>query len=524
MQVSIKLNFNNGYQWFSKDGIYVKGYCFDENNILWDEEKLVEYFLDIDSESKFQKKLLNVNGIFSVIIQKNDSVFFATDRTRTFPIFYTIENNELYISDDTYYLRDKFNKKIDNLSSQEYLATGYVTGKETLLENIYQVQAGEYIIYKNNILNNNNYSDYITISVSSKSFNQLKKDFLDILDRSILRLIEFADGRQIVVPLSGGYDSRLIVALLKKHNYKNIFCFTYGKRDSFEVEISQKVANNLGYDWYFVEYSEETIPFNYIETDDFNKYFDYSSNHVSKPHLQDYFAVKYLKENKLISQDAIFVPGHSGDFLGGSHIGKTQIASIDTIINIIIKKHYTLNTSKYIKEIESEKLNYLKKENKYFYSVDDNFNLKERQSKFIVNANRVYEFYDYQHLIPLWDKELISFFKTLPLEYKVKSYFYEKVIIDNIFKTLDINYMKSAKKDKSILSSIKNIFKKSIPKSIKKILIEHVVNKNFKDINNFQVSMLPIFKKYNQTFKYSKIELLYVTFCLDIIKERRNRC
>jgi len=518
MQVNIKLNLNNGYQWFSKDGIYVKGYCFDENNILWDEEKLIEYFLDVDNENKFQKKLLNANGIFFVIIQKNESVFFATDRTRTFPLFYTIENKKLYISDDTYYLRDKFNKKIDNLSSQEYLATGYVTGKETLLENIYQVQAGEYIIYKNNILNNNYYSDYITIGVSSKSFNHLKQDFLDILDRTILRLIKFADGKQIVVPLSGGYDSRLIVSLLKIHNYENVFCFTYGSKDSFEVDISEKVAKELSYKWYFIEYNEQTIHPNYIETNEFNNYFKYASNHVSKPHLQDYFALKYLKENKIIKDDAIIVPGHSGDFLGGSHINKTKIVSFtNIIIDSIIQKHYTFNdlSSKDMKDVKYKKLDYLKAS---FCSIDDNFNLKERQSKFIVNANRVYEFFDYQHMISLWDNELISFFKSLPLEYKVNSYFYEKIIIDDIFKTLNVGYVKNIKKDKSLLAGLKNIIKIIIPKSIEKILIRYIVNQNFNDVNNFKIYMLPIFNKYNKTFEYSKMEPLYVCWCLDTIK------
>ena len=502
MKVNIKLNFNKGYRWFSKDGIYVKGYCFDENNILWDEGKLIEYFLDVNNKNKFHQKLLNANGIFCVIIKKNDSVFFATDRTRTFPLFYTIENKKLYISDDTYYLRDKFNKKIDSLSSQEYLATGYVTGKETLLENIYQVQAGEYIVYENNILNNNYYSNYITTGVSSKNFNQLKQDFLDILDRTIKRLIQFANGKQIVVPLSGGYDSRLIVSLLKMHNYKNVFCFTYGSKDSFEVDISKKVANILGYNWYFIEYNKKTVPDNYSNSKEFQEYCKFASNHVSISHIQDYFAVKYLKENKIIKDYAVIVPGHTGDFISGGHLNKTNIGSYTNIIvDSIIQKHYILNSLslKDIKEIKYKKLNYLEAS---FCSIDDNFNLKERQSKFIVNANRVYEFFGYKHTIPLWDKELIEFFKTLPLKYKLNSYFYEKVILDHIFDDLNIRYEK-------IRNPARNLIKKILPDLIKKIIKKYILKKFYNDINNFYLLAGSLNKDIGKNYPSADINSLF---------------
>jgi asparagine synthase (glutamine-hydrolysing) len=62
-----------------------------------------------------------------------------------------------------------------------------------------------------------------------------------------------------VVPLSGGLDSRIIVAMLKRLGVEDVICFTYGKKGNREAEISRQVAEALGYRWYFVEYTKEKL-------------------------------------------------------------------------------------------------------------------------------------------------------------------------------------------------------------------------------------------------------------------------
>ena len=68
----------------------------------------------------------------------------------------------------------------------------------------------------------------------------------------------------------------------------------------------------------------------------FKEYYKFASNHISVFGTQDYFAVKYLHDNKIINDDAIFVPGHSGDFLGGSHLDKGESAKRDNSTDVIL--------------------------------------------------------------------------------------------------------------------------------------------------------------------------------------------
>jgi asparagine synthase (glutamine-hydrolysing) len=513
--INVQLNYNHGYKWFSHNGIYVKGYVFDEDNVLYKEDKLLNYFENIKTEEEFKDSISNANGIFSVIIKNDDCVMVAVDTVRTFPIFYLKNKNEFVISDDTYYLKENYRCSIDKATVDEFLTTRYVTGDETLLKNVYQVQSGEYLILSKNKLVNNFYFDYLTHKVSDKSYDNLKLDFLNILRELIERMIILANGRQIVLPLSGGYDSRLIASLLKQANYENVFCFTYGSVDSFEVDISQKVANELGYDWYFIKYDKETVPKNYPQSEEFKKYYKFNSNHVSVFSTQDYFAVKFLHDNKIINTNAIFVPGHSGDFLGGSHLGKTEIADKDNLIDVIYKKHCSLNKYSINSILKSKILsltNGSQINSKFYYSIDENFNLKERQSKMIVNTNRTYEYFGYQHAIPLWDKELVIFFRQLPLEYKLNSFFFNKVIIEDIFNGMNIGFIKN---DSPILKKVVNRIKKIIPIFIKNTILEL----KFNDINKASLRVNPLLNEIDENIHFSNSNLIVVKWYIMKVKQ-----
>jgi asparagine synthase (glutamine-hydrolysing) len=498
LDIKIQLNHNYGYKWYSLNGIYVKGYIFSEDNHLYDNANLIEYFKDVSNENEFKIKLKKANGLFTVIIQKDRFLMVAVDGTRTFPLFYTKENNQLLISDDTYFLKKYINASIDDLSVDEFLAARFVTGKYTLLKNIYQVQAAEYLTYENNQLKSIVYSNYTTSSVTNKNFNRLKEDFFVASDNAIERLIKMANGKQLVIPLSGGYDSRLIVSLLKKYKYENVLCFTYGKKDSFEVDISEKVATKLHFKWLFIEYNEKTINKKYVNSKEFQEYYRFFANHTSVLLTQEYFAVKYLFDNDLIDKNAIFVPGHTS---ADNTIGDSKFDTTQTIvIKDILLKHYNL---KHIYNIDEMKIRIKKllSSNGYSYSKHEDWELKEKESKFIINANKTYEFFGYKHYMPLFDHELILFFKHLPLELKVRRYFYEKVLLEDYFTEFNIDFRKS--KDKKYKILLRKIFPSKLKQIIKKQLSGEPV-----DFNNFNLLNIPIQNEVESKYEFYEIDSL----------------
>ena len=93
----------------------------------------------------------------------------------------------------------------------------------------------------------------------------------------------------------------------------------------------------------------------------------------------------------------------------------------------------------------------------------------ERQSKFIVNANRVYEYFGYRHMVPLWDGELVDFFSKLPLKYKIKRNFYDEVLLDTLFSTYMVDYRKKIGVKGKIASILPRWFKLFIRSLIRKV-------------------------------------------------------
>ena len=85
---------------------------------------------------------------------KSKNYFFATvDRISSFPIIFTLKNNNIYISDNgiilSKYLKLK-NKDIDLKISKAFAMSGYTIDKYTLYKSIFSLLPGEFLWVENN--------------------------------------------------------------------------------------------------------------------------------------------------------------------------------------------------------------------------------------------------------------------------------------------------------------------------------------------------------------------------------------
>ncbi len=429
--MQIDLTINKGFKWHQKKNVWAKGFLFDSNNIFYEEEKILDYFLGIKNKDDFEIKLKEANGFFCVLIQHEDVVFVAVDSIRSHPLFYSEAYQWIGDYPDT--LNETHVLKKDTISKYEFFATGYVTGNQTIYEDIYQLQAGQYLIIENNTCRLHTYYQYLHQDFIDYTEEKARIELDKCVTNAMERLITYAKGRQLVIPLSGGYDSRLIVLKLKELGYTNILCFSYGKLNNVESLISKKVADHLGLKWVFIDY--EPIVKLLYQSENMTQYDHFSHRAVSLPHKQDYFAVHQLKEKPLIEKNAIFIPGHTGDFLGGKHVPQKAYESHwnkKQIINQLLKQHYNLfKLTKKQKDIYFQKTTTILPSQPKLGDTSsqlDHWNWRERQAKFIVNSCRVYEFYGYQWYCPLWDKELMEYFKKLPIKFRKNKWLYNTYI------------------------------------------------------------------------------------------------
>jgi len=455
-------------------------------------EKLSIIFSNIDDPIKVFKE---VKGFFSIIFKRKDVLFAAVDRIRSIPLFYTWNGKELVLSDNAQWLEDYIGKSTDPVSASEFLLAGYVTGPYTLNPNIRQLQAGEAIILKNKELRLERYYHFIPKSDFPSSETLLLRELDNANLTCIERLITFANGRPIAIPLSGGMDSRLIAISLRQLGYKDVLAFSYGRKKNKESEISKLIAEQLSIPWYFVEYKEELWRYWYNSLE-CKRYICFAENLVSVAHIQDWPAVMELKKRKILSPETVIVPGHSGDFVAGSHIPKNllreKFLDLGKVVKSIWEHHYVLTTIGFVSKFLSvdtdfpgESAHERIQENirvREIYSPDDAVGLyylwdwQERQAKFIVNSVRVYDFFGYDWWIPQWDLEFIDFWAKVPLSYRLNRCLYRRYLeeIQNRYKITTPYYIANAEKT-TINSMIRELLTKIGLLSLARLIVRPFV-------------------------------------------------
>ena len=218
--IDVKIHSNNWEQSASPAG-YVRGTVFVDGIHLHGAAIMEQLPIATDSIDKWKKALVCLNGFFSFVHIRENEIIAAVDRVRSIPIFYGTTNNKVYLSDDAEWVRLQVgDSEMDPVARDEFQLTNYVTGKDTLFPNVKQLQAGELlrITCTDKEPNVQTYRYYSFTHTEPEEWEEptLREELGRVTEAAFQRLIQYADGRQIVVPLSGGYDSRLIVAMLKR--------------------------------------------------------------------------------------------------------------------------------------------------------------------------------------------------------------------------------------------------------------------------------------------------------------------
>jgi len=523
-------NKNNGFKWYTNNkGIYFKGFFYDAQNKKVEAKKAIDLLSTINTAQEFKKTCTSLNGMFTFVIIKDGHCYVTSDSTRVFPVFYKKNSHSFVLSDDINLLIPKEKIKYDLAAEREFKSFGCCLGNKTLIKDVYQIQSSEYIIFnEHKILKKEFVFSSATAKYENKEYNYLKKKIFSKFKNSFERLINSLDGRTVVLPLSGGFDSRLIASFLKHYQYKNVICYTYGKKGNIDMKISKKVANKLNFKWHFVEYTDELID-GFLETSLFKSYCKSNFHHSSMLFLQEYFAVKYLKENNLIPKDAVFIPGHDGGALAGGYLVKLipeKIRNNHNIANNIHRKFFDKKNKidkSYVDIISSNlfkfNTNYLELKP---YSVYEDFIFKEISTKVIFNSANVYDFFGYQYRLPFWDKELLNSFKLLEPKLKINKKIYVDIITD-FFKNFDLNFETELQplllniKIQNIKNALKIFFPYSI---IKKKLQKNDWLNAEKMVHDLEESLKQSNLKYNDKIRsYNDINKeWYLYYCKNQIK------
>lgn len=433
--------------WSTENGNAFVGKIFVGDEMKYPKD--VFYSADTNSVLDILKK---INGFWGAVTTNgNKAGWIASDRIRSYPVFYAQKGEDLFISSDAYWVREQCSIiEINKDAEEEFLMTGYVTGNETLFVGLKQIQQGEVVFFEwsDNIgkytFSSYQYYRYLHKDPDEASEQILMQKLDDAMLASFNRLIKFADSRTIIIPLSGGYDSRLVALMLKRLGYDNLIAYTYGVKNNEEAIISKEIADKLNIPWFFIEYTQEKW-YEMYHSDEFKNYEKFAGELASLPHCQDWIAVKELKDKKMIPKNSVFVPGLSADLPAGSrskrfsHIYQ-QKATFSEAVEALEEFHYSLSTK--TKTPTLTMMNKLRITNRLGADVDyinaasvfESFDVGERQAKYINNSIRVYEFWNFSWWTPYWDIDFLDFWSSTPLNYRINQKLYLQYIITQSIK------------------------------------------------------------------------------------------
>ena len=438
-ELSLQLDDSAWRQSANTSGVSLKGQAYLDAKPI-DADALASHLNTVETNDALTTALKRLNGFYAWIEQTPGRIRAAVDHIRSRPLFYACIDGRFMLSDDAEWVRHQVgDREMDPIAREEFQLAGYVTGADTLFPNVKQLQAGELLLATQQDegvrVETHRYYRFLHTEPDQVDEPALRARLDEVAVASIQRLIDYANGRQIVVPLSGGYDSRLIVTLLKRLGYDNVLTFTYGAPGNKESAYSKRVADALGLRWHFVEYSE-ALWREAWQTPERWRYQKWASGWNSIAHMQDWLAVKVMKAQGVPEPDCLFVPGHSGDFVAGSHIPANAFDrshfTLDNATDAVFSKHYGLAPLKFIetsRQTWAERIRDRMERDGIdaaweYADVFEKWDWQERQAKFICNSVRVYEVFSYDWWMPLWDKEFVEFWEGVPLELRKKRRWY----------------------------------------------------------------------------------------------------
>ncbi len=263
--------------------------------------------------------------------------------------------------------------------------------------------------YKNNIdLFKRNYD-------SSESLEELANEFINKWEEIFNQYSK--KYKNLVIPISGGLDSRLILAsALNYYNAHNIQTFTFGTESSFDYDFGNIVAKKAGTKHLKINL-KNIDPKLLIYNDSF---IQGSSDFLGFP------PIVILRDN--LDMSVPIVSGLMGDPLFGSHyqdINKNQIK------NVILKKENNgSNFSLFPELLEKYKLAFLEETNATKFKNIEVWDINYRQKNFVM-SQVLYK--DFIYEAPFLDKTIISMSEKINAKFLKKSRGFHEILINSKF-------------------------------------------------------------------------------------------
>jgi len=206
----------------------------------------IELLTNVYNSTRSFEFLKDIDGFFvSVLYDKKEKcVFLITDRYGLKHLYWGIINNNLVWSSEVkgFLEHIDFDPKIDDQAVSEFFNIGYILKNRTWFENLELVPPASILIFSltNSTFKIKQYWSWYEIKPLKRPIDE--RELVEELGRLFKDAVRMHVNRneRIGIPLSGGLDSRAILAAVPK-DYDPLHTITFGQKKCADIKIAGKV-------------------------------------------------------------------------------------------------------------------------------------------------------------------------------------------------------------------------------------------------------------------------------------------
>lgn len=428
----------DGDDWRRRGEVHAAGQAFHDGALL-DAGGLAALFDETPTE-EFERRASELNGLFSVVREREDEVIVVSDRIGSRAVFYAPDEG-VHVSDHFGELRSIVGgDAVPRDRELEFRMATYVSGEETLDPSIRKTQPGSVLrVDAEGSASSRQYYSFRDDPRPDRYGTDQYSAWKGALRRAFERVVAVADGRQIVTGLSGGYDSRLIVTMLDRMGYDDVVLFTYSNiQDAdYDLEVAREVIDDVGFDYLEIPLTGDDVRAGHRSALWKDIVRGLGQSGMSHTHPVEIAIQEGLKVADAVDDDALRLHGHQL-FEGGSHVphrlfDRDGSADLEAVVDAVYEEHYRqygFDAS----AVETVKDRIARSVRADGVSADGSFEAverwywRERMPNFL--SMRALVRMDFDVWFPLMDAELLDLWNGIPRRDRYDRGLYERWVDD----------------------------------------------------------------------------------------------
>lgn len=382
------------------------------------------------------------------------------------------------------------------------LMKNYCIGDRTLVQGISKVPFMSKVVDSNLI--ESELKPHLNLKFSDED---IANTFIDLMTKEA---IDFIKGKKnIGILLSGGMDSRIVAAIIKKLQNEEVFCgnvvaLTWGIKDSRDVVYSERIANMFDWDFIHIPLTSETLFENILLAG--SRGAEYSPIHLHAMH-----SISNLK-----NIDGIFA-GSYGDSIGRGEYSGVKAKDLQDFFKTNLNLFGFLKAS-----VEKNSIKILKKDindyrNRFPGRTESSYREMEMQMHYMrrqLNScmSVINEKIPLHQMFTIPD--VFGYVWSLNFECRTDN-IYEKMLMILNGKLLDIPWARNGKKYNDIYAEQEDTYSKTYHKygdwlrnEHRKFITEKILNGNLQKLGIFNDKALFYWCKNWRTDKRPQADIL----------------